>query len=121
MHCRDVVGGAVVTCVAGMSVVCVMPSRDPSRPTRPPSRDTVAVLKRQVAHAIVRTVDGWTQANAAVLLGIDQPRVSDLRNARLERFSLDQLVTLLTRADASVALTISAHPQRRRWLFEPPA
>ena len=97
-----------------------MSSRAPSRLTRPPVGDTVAVLKRQIACAIVRAIEGWTQAHAAVLLGIDQPRVSDLRNARLERFSLDQLVTLLTRADASVELTISAHPQRRRWLFAPP-
>lgn len=80
----------------------------------------MGALKRQIAGAIVCAIDGWTQGNAAGLLGIDQPRISDLRNGRLERFSLDQLVTLLTRADASVELVISPHPMRRRWLFKPP-
>lgn len=86
----------------------------------PPRADTVGAFKRQISVAIVRALDGWTQANAAALLRIDQPRVPSLRNGRLERFSLDQLARLVERVDASVELTITAHPQRRRWLFKPP-
>lgn len=94
---------------------------DMPRKPDPSTSATVATLKGEVARAIVRALAGWTQANAAVLLGVDQPRVSDLRNSRLERFSLDQLVKLLVRVDASIELVIKAHPARRRWLFEPPA
>ena len=86
----------------------------------PPRADTVGACKRQITAALVHALDGWTQANAAVLLCLDQPRVSNLRNGRLERFSLDQLARLLERVDAEVELTITAHPRRRRWLFEPP-
>jgi predicted XRE-type DNA-binding protein len=86
----------------------------------PPRVDTVGAFKRQIAAAIVHALDGWTQVNAAALLRLDQPRVSNLRNGRLERFSLDQLARLLERVDASVELTITAHPRRRRWLFQPP-
>lgn len=86
----------------------------------PPPVDIVSSFKRQIAAAIVRALEGWTQVNAAALLGLDQPRVSNLRNGRLERFSLDQLTRLLARVDASVELTITAHPRRRRWLFDPP-
>ena len=86
----------------------------------PPPTDTVDSFKRQIAAAIVRALEGWTQVNAAALLRLDQPRVSNLRNGRLERFSLDQLTRLLGRVDASVQLTITANPRRRRWLFEPP-
>ena len=81
-----------------------------------PRADPIPALKRQMADAIVAAIKGWTQWNAAALLGIDQPRISDLRNGRLERFSLDQLVRLLARADASVELRISSRG-RRRYLF----
>ncbi len=86
----------------------------------PPHVDTVGAFKRQMAAAVVSALAGWTQANAAALLHIDQPRVSNLRNGRLERFSLNQLTRLLEHVDASVELIITAHPSRRRWLFEPP-
>lgn len=71
-----------------------------------------------MADAIVRACDGWTQANVASLLEIDQPRMSDLRNGRLERFSLDQLARILARADGAIELRITG-TGRRRWLFEP--
>ncbi|MEO8620808.1 MAG: XRE family transcriptional regulator [bacterium] len=79
----------------------------------PKRDDPIPALKRQLANAIVAACDGWTQWNAAVLLGIDQPRISDLRNGRLERFSLDQLVRLLVRADASVELRLTSTKRSR--------
>src|SRR5437764_15202930 len=50
--------------------------------------DTVLPLKHQLAQFIVERLDGWSQIHAADLLGTDQPRISDLRNNRLDRFSL---------------------------------
>ena len=41
--------------------------------------------------------NGWTQAHAADLLGIGQPRVSDLMRGKWEKFSLDMLITLAVR------------------------
>ena len=43
-----------------------------------------------------------TQAEAARLLRISQPRVSDLTRGKIEQFSIDTLVDLLGRAGASV-------------------
>ncbi|KMO73007.1 helix-turn-helix domain-containing protein [Mycolicibacterium obuense] len=37
----------------------------------------------------------WTQAKAAQVLGVSQPRVSDLLNGKIDKFSLDALVNLL--------------------------
>lgn len=111
----------MMTYRSGSVVDCSMtPQERRSDLAGPPRVDTVGAFKRQIAAAIVRALDGWIQVNAAELLRLDQPRVSNLRNGRLERFSLDQLVRLLARADASVELTITAHPRRRRWLFKPP-
>lgn len=46
-----------------------------------------------------------TQAQAAKLLGVSQPRVNDLVRGRLHRFSIDALVDLLTRAGVRVRFT----------------
>jgi predicted XRE-type DNA-binding protein len=43
-----------------------------------------------------------TQARAAKLLGVSQPRVNDLVRGRLHRFSIDALVDMLARAGVRV-------------------
>ena len=54
-----------------------------------------------------------TQTAAARLFGVSQPRVSDLVRGRIERFSLDALVELLTRGGATVELVVRQHLARR--------
>lgn len=46
-----------------------------------------------------------TQARAAKLLGVSQPRVNDLARGRLHRFSIDALVDMLARAGIRVRFT----------------
>ena len=54
---------------------------------------------------------GLKQAQAAELLGISQPRVSDLLRGRVELFSADALIDLLARLGIKVRVIASA---RRR-------
>ena len=49
-----------------------------------------------------------TQAKAAETLGISQSRVSDLIRGKWERFSLEMLITLATRAGMHVTLKRAA-------------
>jgi predicted XRE-type DNA-binding protein len=49
-----------------------------------------------------------TQAKAAEILGVSQSRVSDLTRGKWERFSLEMLITLATRAGMRVSLKIAA-------------
>ncbi|MBM4327142.1 MAG: XRE family transcriptional regulator [Deltaproteobacteria bacterium] len=49
-----------------------------------------------------------TQAKAAEMLGISQSRVSDLVRGKWEKFSLEMLITLATRAGMSVTLKTAA-------------
>lgn len=49
---------------------------------------------------------GWTQAQVAELLGIRQSRVLDLMRGKRDKFSLDMLVTLATRAGCKVMLAV---------------
>lgn len=50
---------------------------------------------------------GLTQAAAAKLLGVTQPRVSDLVRGKIDRFSVDSLIEMLGRAGADVSLVVS--------------
>ena len=56
----------------------------------------------------------WTQAEAARRLGITQPRVSDLRRGRLDKFSIDALLLYLARVDVPVRIDTSMPKRRRR-------
>ena len=48
------------------------------------------------------------QAKAAEILGVSQSRVSDLIRGKWERFSLEMLITLATRAGMHVSLRKAA-------------
>lgn len=71
-----------------------------------PSSAEAASMKARsaVMMAVRKSVDDWdtTQAEAAKRLGIAQPRLNDLLRGRIDRFSLDALVDLATRAGLSV-------------------
>ena len=47
-----------------------------------------------------------TQARAAKLLGVTQPRVSDLIRGKIDLFSLETLIDMLARAGAQVKLSV---------------
>ena len=47
-----------------------------------------------------------TQSRAARLLGVTQPRISDLVRGKIDRFSIDSLVEMLARAGVRVGLTV---------------
>lgn len=49
-----------------------------------------------------------TQTKAAEIFGVSQSRVSDLIRGKWERFSLEMLVTLATRAGMRVSLKTAA-------------
>ena len=49
-----------------------------------------------------------TQAKAAEILGVSQSRVSDLIRGKWERFSLEMLITLATRAGMRFSLRKAA-------------
>lgn len=38
---------------------------------------------------------GWTQIEAAKVLGVSQSRVSDLKNAKIEKFTIDTMMDML--------------------------
>jgi predicted XRE-type DNA-binding protein len=54
---------------------------------------------------------GLTQAQAARLLGVTQPRISDLVRGKIDRFSVDSLIEMLGLTGARIDVVVK--PRRR--------
>jgi predicted XRE-type DNA-binding protein len=72
---------------------------------------TKAQLASHIRQAIKR--QRLTQAAAAALMGIDQPKVSALLNGRLANFSSERLMRLLTALGQDVDIMVRAKPRNR--------
>jgi predicted XRE-type DNA-binding protein len=66
-------------------------------------------MRSDLLRAIRKVVEGWSlsQTAAASRLGISQPRLNDLLKNRINKFSLDALVTLATRAGLALHLDVT--------------
>jgi len=73
-----------------------------------PEEAATMKIRSDVMIAITDTVQGWatTQARAASRLGVTQPRLNDLLQGRINKFSLDALLTLAARAGLKVKINI---------------
>ena len=71
--------------------------------------------KLRLAHALNGIIDArhFTQSAAAECLGLSQPKISALRNYKLEGFSVERLMTLLTALDQDVDIVIRKKPKSR--------
>ncbi|MBA6113779.1 MULTISPECIES: helix-turn-helix domain-containing protein [Pseudomonas] len=65
-------------------------------------------LCSQLMRILVKTVRAWDlpQKDAARRLHVTQPRLSELLNGKIDKFSLDALVNLLANADLEVDFTV---------------
>lgn len=68
-------------------------------------------LKTRLAVAINEILEGrkLKQRETAELLSIPQPKVSALKNYRLDQFSVEKLIAFLTALDHDVDITIRPH------------
>ncbi len=64
--------------------------------------DLMVALEKAIARR------GLTQGQAAKLLGVTQPRVSDLLRGRIDLFSVDTLIDMLARLGIGVRLTLKS-------------
>jgi len=71
--------------------------------------------KLRLAHAINSLIARrrLNQVTAAERLGITQPKVSALANYKLDGFSVERLMTLLTALDQDVEIVIRKKPRSR--------
>ncbi len=79
--------------------------------------DTPAEAKNlKVRSALIRGIRlridrfGWSQSVAANNLGVTQPRISDLMNGKIDKFSIDTLINMAAAVGLSVDVEITVSP-----------
>lgn len=77
----------------------------------PEERLVKAQLARQIYICI--TDRKLTQTEAATILGIDQPKVSNLINGKLAAFSIDRLFRFLNALDCNVEIMVKPKPSEQ--------
>ena len=66
----------------------------------------------KIRASLMRAIENYisenklTQATAARLMGVSQPRVSDLITGKIDKFTIDMLVNMLSRAHVSISIVI---------------
>jgi predicted XRE-type DNA-binding protein len=72
--------------------------------------------KLRLAYALNQVLEARTlsQADAAQVLGVTQPKVSSLRHYKLAGFSVERLMKLLTALDQDVDIVIRRKPRSRK-------
>jgi predicted XRE-type DNA-binding protein len=72
--------------------------------------------KLRLVYALNQVLDErkLTQAQAAKVLAVTQPKVSALRRYKLAGFSVERLMTMLTALDRDVEIVIKRKPRSRR-------
>jgi predicted XRE-type DNA-binding protein len=71
-------------------------------------------LRARLAGKIMRVLDdeGLTAKQAHELTGIDEADFSRIRKLKLERFTVDRLMTVLNRLGQDVEISVDVHPRR---------
>lgn len=74
-----------------------------------PSEAENVKLRAKLMRAIVNHIEKrkLSQAAAAKLMGVTQPRISDLVRGKVDLFSIDMLVTMATAAGLQVDIKIA--------------
>ncbi|GMR08634.1 MAG: hypothetical protein BMS9Abin26_1640 [Gammaproteobacteria bacterium] len=69
----------------------------PFHATGPKEEASKSVLKADIAILIRDIIEqqGWTQEQAARALNVNQPRISDVVNGHIDKFTLDALFSML--------------------------
>ena len=96
--------------------------RDIVRGSDNPFRDAglsdpdIKLMKADLAAGIMRILRerDLSGARAAALAGVTEADISRIRNADLDRFTIDRLVKVLNRLDSQVQVAITLRPRENR-------
>lgn len=65
-------------------------------------------MKVDLSIMLTQLIDdkGWTQTEAAERLGVKQSRISDLKNTKIEKFTIDSMMDMLDKLSFRVTMTM---------------
>ena len=64
------------------------------------------LLRSQLMSEVRELARGMTQTQAAKRFGVTQPRINDLLRGKIDKFSLDALINMLTKAGMRIELRV---------------
>jgi|GEM_PF-4548890 len=66
-------------------------------------------IKKKLLSIISKFIgeNGWTQAHAAEKLGVDQPKISQIKNGKTDGFSLERLLGFLKKLGFRIIIIIT--------------
>ncbi|MCV3769356.1 helix-turn-helix domain-containing protein [Wolbachia endosymbiont of Dipetalonema caudispina] len=66
-------------------------------------------VKKKLLNIISKVIEknAWTQAHAAERLGVDQPKISQIKNGKTDGFSLERLLSFLKKFEHEITITIT--------------
>ncbi len=75
-----------------------------------------ALIKAELASQIddIMQAENITQKKAAEILGIDQPKISDIINGKLRHYSIDRLMRFLRRLGKDIEIHVVSKVKKRR-------
>lgn len=74
----------------------------------PPEEAENLLIRSRLMTEIMLVIEKMTQVRAAALLGVSQPRVSDLKRGKIGLFTIDALVNMLAHAGVRTRVTVAA-------------
>jgi predicted XRE-type DNA-binding protein len=74
----------------------------------PPAEAQNLLMRSQLMTAVMDVIERrrLTQIQAAKLFGVSQPRISDLKRDKIDRFTIDALINMLASAGVKVTLLV---------------
>jgi predicted XRE-type DNA-binding protein len=74
----------------------------------PDEEATYLVMRSDLMIEIEKTIKsrGWTQAHAAKIIGVAQPRIAELFSSRIDLFSIDTLIKYLYKLGREVTINV---------------
>lgn len=67
------------------------------------------VVRSDLIRALEKHINAgqMTQSEAAKLMGVSQPVISDLMRGKIDKFSIDKLVNMASRAGLSISVSVN--------------
>lgn len=79
-----------------------------------PAEATLLTLRSDLMDGIRWHIErnGWTQATAAAVFGVTQPRISDLMRGKMSKFGLEGLITMVVNGGLDIRLVVTGEARK---------
>lgn len=80
----------------------------------PDAQEALAKSRLAIIIHLIIKAQNLTQEQAAIIMGTDQPHVSDVVRGKLSQFTIDRLLKFILALDRDIEITIKKHKASRK-------